>query len=270
MNFSNIFNEFLLFCKDMDLAKPDAKKTYDTITNISKSDKDNEQSPSLVESEFLLLDLDNISLNSKFRQLPATMDALHFQFVKDKPILYFIEFKGESLESIDYSEVLEQSISLMLDKQCNNPERYDCIFLNNTLLNDLGIITKRYEDELFASLKIKPLESYLIALPKAYKIFCEFNGISYEETIDDFILFLWNIKKKIIVVGLDKQYELKDTFSIFYSHYATYNMKEGLNNKYKNLVYHNFDVKPIITNQTEFKELLGSIFTEPLHEILDY
>ena len=98
---------------------------------------------------------------------PLSVDALHFKNGR----LYLIEFKGVPINSLDYKEILKL-IKMDLEKdKCVN-FRENCPISNNLMLN-LTRTYERYEDEIFCSLKIKPIESLFVVLPKLYKKYCE-------------------------------------------------------------------------------------------------
>lgn len=144
------------------------KNLLKLLTEISKS----ETGESLIKSNCCLYNLDNIAYNLSLNSLgnpnniPSSVDAL-FYFNNNKFTLYLIEFKGISINSIDYKEILKLIKNDLENDKCVN-SRENCPISDNLILN-LVKAQERYEDEIFCGLKIKPIESLLVVLPKLYK-----------------------------------------------------------------------------------------------------
>ena len=85
---------------------------------------------------------------------------------------------------------------------------------------------ERYEDEIFCSLKIKPIESLFVVLPKLYKKYCDELDKNYYETISGFMDWLLKVNKKLYVVFFEDKFIRQFIY------------EAGIRTpKYKNLVY---------------------------------
>lgn len=202
------FIDMLNFFKDKNCFSKNAKESFESITEISKS----ESGESLIKSNHCLYNLDNIaynlSLNSQGNpnSIPASVDAL-FYFNNNNFTLYLIEFKGVPINSLDYKEILKL-IKMDLEKdKCVN-FRENCPISDNLMLN-LTRTYERYEDGIFCSLKIKPIESLFVVLPKLYKKYCDELDKNYYETISGFMDWLLKVNKKLYVVFLDDKNKSK-------------------------------------------------------------
>lgn len=198
------FIDMLNFFKDKNCFSRNAKEAFETITEISKS----ETGESLIKSDYCLYNLDNIAYNLSLNSLenpnsvPSSVDAL-FYFNSSKFTLYLIEFKGISINSLDYKEILKLIKNDLEKDKCVN-SRENCPISDN-LISNLIKVRERYEDEIVCGLKIKPIESLLVVLPKLYKKYCDENGNDYYKTISEFIDWLLRVNKKLYVVFLDDE-----------------------------------------------------------------
>ncbi len=176
----------------MDNFHEKAKITYDNLDNISKSENNNHF---IENNEIFMYNFDNICFNANLREngkpkrnLPASTDAIYFN--EEKSTLYFLEFKNLPLKSTDYKKELETIINLL--KSNYNIDEY--------IINSLDNIYKRFEDEIICKLKNKTNESLFFSLPLIYETYCEKLGMDYNQSQNDFILWLLNLNKKFIFV----------------------------------------------------------------------
>lgn len=222
---NNDFIDMLNFFKDKNCFSKNAKEPFETITEISKS----ETGESLIKSNCCLYNLDNIAYNLSLNSLgnpnvaPSSVDAL-FYFNNNKFTLYLIEFKGISINSLDYKEILKLIKKDLENDKCVN-SRKNCPISDNLILN-LVKAQERYEDEIFCGLKIKPIESLLVVLPKLYKKYCDETGKNYYKTISEFVDWLLRVNKKLYVVFLDDENKTKINKK---------NISNKINSKYKYL-----------------------------------
>jgi len=200
------FIDLLNFCRDENNFHESARKPFDHLYNISKSDGKH-KTPLIADSRYWCYNLDSICINvhiannGKSKNRPASVDALYF--IKDLKTLYFMEFKGLSINSTDYKRELKSINIFLRKKQCEYP-RKNCP-LSEEIFNSLNTIKNRFSDEIICQLNIKTTESLFFTLPAIYRKYCENNEISYEKHLDDFISWLLKSKKKFIVVFKDKK-----------------------------------------------------------------
>ncbi|WP_296889911.1 hypothetical protein [uncultured Methanobrevibacter sp.] len=201
------FIDLMNFCKDLNNFHKSAKKPFDSINNISRSDG-RHNIPLIADYRYWFFNLDNICFNThitdsgRVKKLPASTDGLHIGINNSKLKLYFIEFKGLPINSIDYKLKLKAINKSLRKGRCANPQE-NCP-LSEEVFKSLNNAKSRFEDEINCQLKIKTTESLFFTLPEIYRYYCEKNEISYEENLDDFIAWLLKSKKNFIVVFDDE------------------------------------------------------------------
>ena len=107
-----------------------------------------------------------------------------------------------------------------------------------------------YEDERFSYLKLKPLESVFVVLPKIYEEYCKENDIKEEDRVKDISYFLRNdLYTELIIVG-------KNFKNVSNSHlYYRGCLSVKLSSKYSHYVPDIFNAYRIL-NEDEFRENL--------------
>lgn len=202
------FIDLMNFCKDMNNFHESAKKPFDTIYNISKSDGKHKH-PLIADSKYWCFNLDHICINAHIndngrkKNPPASTDGLHYTMNNSKLNLFFMEFKGLPINSIDYKSKLDSINKSLKSGQCEYP-RDNCP-LSDELFKSLTNAKNRFEDEIICQLKIKTTESLFFTLPTIYKYYCETKGVNYNENLSEFISWLLKSKKNFIVVFDEKQ-----------------------------------------------------------------
>lgn len=143
------------------------EKYYEDITSVSSSKGENPKS--LVESDVQILNIEQIMLEKYGENnTPAIVDGIYFNFnKKNKLCLFFIEFKGDKLDKKPLKEYYKNNICTIKESTCGI-QILDC---PNKHLNQSKIrkIYEHYEDEMTVQLKLKPLETILIAIPTLFR-----------------------------------------------------------------------------------------------------
>ena len=150
------------------------KKYYNDISIVSAEVK-NDSSTALVNSEQKMLNLEDLVLDYYGDNIsPSIVDGLYFNFNKNNELcLFFVEFKGNKLNKKAWKTYFKENIKNLPDAVCSN-QHEDCP-INNLDKNSLDKIYNQYADEILVQLKMKPLESLLIAIPTLFKEFSESN-----------------------------------------------------------------------------------------------
>lgn len=175
----------------------------------------------LVDSEREMYDFDEICQNTKsfieIENYSRTTDAFFYKIKNNGELkLYFIEFKGDYLDNSTRKRDMEDFIGSF--KECikklpskEQVSNYKDLFdenqikiygnhFSNDQLETIEDIYNKFSDSLLESLKLKPLESLLVALPVIYNDYIDKYG--YEKKIDNMKNFLENCEKEVWVIGL--------------------------------------------------------------------
>ncbi len=201
------FIDLMNFCKDKDNFHGTAKTPFDTVYNVSKSEGKYKH-PLISDTKYWCFNLDNICFNVHIKDNgqknnhPASTDGLHYTMADSKFKLYFMEFKGLPINSIDYKLKLNSINNSLKSGHCEEP-RDNCP-LSEEIFISLNNAKNRFEDEIICQLKIKTTESLFFTLPAIYKYYCEKNEIDYNKHLNDFLSWLLQAKKNFIVVFDDK------------------------------------------------------------------
>ena len=201
------FADLMNFCKDMNNFHESCKNPFDYINNISRSDG-TPNIPLIADYRYWFFNLDNICFNvhikdnGRMKNRPASTDGLYYNSTSSEFNLYFIEFKGLPINSIDYKLKLKAINKSLENGHCKTPK--DNCPLSDEIFKSLDNAKNRFEDEIICKLKIKTTESLFFTLPAIYKYYCEKNGIDYEENLAEFISWILKSKKNFIVVFDDE------------------------------------------------------------------
>lgn len=133
------------------------------------------------------------------KHLPKTMDALHYEIDESgKLTLYIIEFKNFSIDGEESTykdlEVLKKKIWKKKNKRTVD------FYSNEKLISDkflkkFNFIKNHFVDRIEFDLKVKPMETILVALPWLYDEYCKDNGIVKK----DFRKYLNDIDIRLVV-----------------------------------------------------------------------
>lgn len=262
------FIDLMNFCKDMNNFHESAKKPFDTVYNVSKSDGKHKP-PLIADSRYWCFNLDNICINvhindnGRKKNHPASTDGLHYTLNNSKFNLFFMEFKGLPINSIDYKSKLDSINKSLKSGHCEDP-RDNCP-LSDELFKTLTNAKNRFEDEIICQLKVKTTESLFFTLPAIYKYYCEKNGINYNEKLSEFISWLLNAKKNFIVV-----FDEKTELSPANRHFTFENRLRDKFNRFKNVA----NIAPSVVVKSLFeKEYLHEYFDRidyPAYATVDY
>ena len=242
------FIDLMDFCKDTSNFHESAKAPFDCISNISKSEGKHNGSL-VIDYRYWLFNLDNICLNAHIesnghrKNVPASVDGLYFDSTNSKFVLYFIEFKGLPINSIDYKLKLKKIIKSLREGHCEYPK--DNCPLSENVFKSLNNAKNRFEDEILCQLKIKTTESLFFALPAIYKYYCDKEGINYEENLNDFLAWLLKSQKKFIVV-FDDKIELSKSSK----HLSFENRLKDKYNRFKNIA----NISPSVVGKSMFEK----------------
>ena len=148
-------------------------KYYDKITDVSSSKGENPIP--LVESDVRMLNIEQIMIDKYGKsQSPAIVDGIYFNFNKrNKLSLFLIEFKGDKLDKKPLKIFYKENICTLKDNACAN-QILECP-INKLNQNTVRTIYEHYEDEMAVQLKLKPIETILIAIPTLFR---EYMGIN--------------------------------------------------------------------------------------------
>ncbi len=152
---------------------------YIPITEISKSMGDRNES--LVVNDFQMYSLDDICKKSlKFKNnLPKTTDAIFYRIDNEnKMIFYIIEFKFYNLERESTYNVLDVIYEKLEKKNQQTFEYSNKKIISDGLLNKFELIKNNFVDSVEVSLRLKPIETIMVALPILYEEYCEKNNIT--------------------------------------------------------------------------------------------
>ena len=251
------FIDLMEFCRDLNNFHKKAKKTFDTVYNISKSDG-NHKHPLIPDSRYWCYNLDEICINAHIKNNgrkithPASTDGLHYTLDNSDFNLYFMEFKGLPINSIDYKSKLDSINRSLKLGHCEEP-RDNCP-ISEEIFRSLTNAKNRFEDEIICQLKIKTTEYY-----------CKKNNIDYNEHLDEFISWLLKSKKNFIVV-FDNKVNLSPTNK----HFSFENRLRDKFNKFSNVA----NITPSVVEKDVFeKKYLYKYFDRidlPAYTTVDY
>lgn len=167
------------------------KKCYDTISNISwpkdKKGKNVGKFPLITLDDFCMFSFDDmvkVGKGSVFEKnnIPTSVDALYYNLKEDKLTIYFIEFKKTSLDLTRYNKE-NKFKDLVSQKYKDSIAEYN---KNKSGLNNLKneLYRPLKNESVLCSLRIKPFESILIALPQLYKDYCDKNNLECKDMLN--------------------------------------------------------------------------------------
>ena len=162
------------------------------VSEISRSHSGNRDI--LIHNSIEMYSLDDICKESRMLKsnLPKTTDALWYKVEDGKLTLYIIEFKFFNIDSDDssyrYLNVIYEKL-----KSLNRPiDHYsDEKIISDSFLEHFVKIKDNFVDSVEVSLRLKPYETLMIALPLLFK---EYNG-----DIKEFKHYLEDIDVKLYV-----------------------------------------------------------------------
>ena len=166
-----MYSDELLFLKFLNnLIHMQENKYYNNVSMVSASTR-GDPSTALISSDMKMINFEDLVLDYyQNNNSPSIVDGLYFNFNKKNELcLFFIEFKGNKLTKKAWKNYFEENIKKLPDNVCTN-QHADCPIakLDEYSLNK---IYEQYADEILVQLKMKPLESLLIAIPTLFKHF---------------------------------------------------------------------------------------------------
>lgn len=167
------------------------------VSEISKSFKT--QQGALIENQLEMYSLDDICRDCPILKsnLPKTTDAITYKIDESGKItLYIIEFKYFNMDSKKSGYVMLKSIGNSLKDKNKKFDKCGNRIISNSLLKKYEILKRNYVDSVEVSLRLKPFETLMVALPALYE--------SYRLNDDgcpkkDFKNFLNDIDVKLVV-----------------------------------------------------------------------
>lgn len=238
MVFTNMdFVDLLNFYKNQENFPVNARKSFNTFSEVSKSDDDEDEfKDSLIIDDNCIFDLDNMCFNSHLKEngrvkgnRPSSVDALHF--IKGR--IYLIEFKGTYMDTLDLDDIMNKCIEKIDDED---------------LVDALESIKTRYDDEILCHLKIKPSDSLFLTLPHICEYYCKKIGRNYNN--EEFISWLLNVPKRLYVVFLNDVYDSERNESKSYKYLRMDKKLEKRYAPFKKLA----KMENSIVTQNDFKE----------------
>ena len=151
----------------------------------------------LVREKVLMYSLDDICKGSEklIRNLPKTTDAIQYILNGDRLTLFIIEFKYFNIDG-DNSNYLNLEAIYSTLKNKNNPQdMYSEKCISDKLLNTFEDVKDDFVDSVEVSLRLKPYETLMVALPLLYEEYSSVNGSS-----KDFRTFLEDVEVQLCVV----------------------------------------------------------------------
>lgn len=150
----------------------------------------------LVKNDIEMYSLDDISKASPLlsQNLPKTTDALYYNFRDGKLILYLIEFKFFNMDGNDSNYQLLEAINNNLKEKNKvlDVNSHKCV--SDNMLRRFEEIKNDFVDNVEVSLRLKPYETLMVALPLLYEEYCQKTGSSKE-----FRMFLEDIEVQLFV-----------------------------------------------------------------------
>lgn len=167
------------------------------VSRISKSFTT--QGDSLIENQFKMYSLDDICKDCSILKsnLPKTTDAIAYKIEESGEItFYIIEFKFFNMDSNRSSYVLLETIHNSLKKKNMAVDKSDNKLISNSLLKKYELVKRNFVDSVEFSLRLKPFETIMIALPILYEDYC---SNLRDCSKKDFRNFLNNINIKLVI-----------------------------------------------------------------------
>ena len=161
-----MYSDELQFIKFLNhLIQMKDEKYYNNVSIVSANKNDEP----LIYSNRKMINFEDLVLDHYGNKTsPAIVDGLYFNFNKNNELsLFFIEFKGNKLNKKAWKNYFEENIKKLPETVCSN-QNDDCPILKLDQ-HSLKKIYEQYADEILVQLKIKPLESLLIAIPTLFK-----------------------------------------------------------------------------------------------------
>lgn len=226
------------FVDFLDMFKDDY---YCSITEISKPQDSN---VSLVYNNFRMFSFDEMCKEYSImeKNLPKTMDALHYEIDDDGNLtLYIIEFKTFNIEDTKSTYTLLEALHRKFKKLNNTTCRYedDKKFVPDAALRKFEYIKEYFVDSIEFDLILKPIETLFVALPWLYDEYCRDN----EDVVKkDFRGFLNEVNIKLVVFVNRYAPNINPDAEMWSSHY--------IDNKLKS-VYHRLYLSNVIVEDEE-------------------
>jgi hypothetical protein len=150
----------------------------------------------LVKNEIPMYSLDDICKGSPVlsENLPKTTDAIYYKIDDDKLTLFLIEFKFFNMDGSDSNYQLLEAVSNYLKNKNKLRDENSERCISDNLLKKFEDIKEDFVDKVEVSLRLKPFETLMIALPVLYEEFCQESGSS-----KDFRMFLEDIEIQLYV-----------------------------------------------------------------------
>lgn len=244
-----MYSDELLFLRFLNyLVQGHDKKYYNDISIVSASTR-GDSSTALIHSNKKIINFEDLTLDYYGRDnSPSVVDGLYFNFTKhNKLALFFIEFKGDKLNKKAWKTYFKENIKSLPDNVCSN-QHEDCPIVKLDQYS-LDKIYNQYADEILVQLKLKPLESLLIATPTLFK---QFSGLDFKY---NYILNNYcECHLYVVYVGGNKNpansqltsNEIKDKYALF--------KKNGLISEYQ-----------VLTKKTFNNNVISKIDRFPIH-----
>lgn len=182
----------------------------------------------LVKENNLMYSLDDICKDSKtlFKNLPKTTDAIQYSLDGDKLKLFIIEFKYFNIDGANSNYLNLEAIYSYLKGKNNPEEEYYEKCISDNLLKLFEDVKEDFVDSVEVSLRLKPYETLMVALPLLYEEYSSVRGSSR-----DFRIFLESIDVQLCVVV----HRISEIRNISAERVKIHSIRNALNAQYRRL-----------------------------------
>lgn len=180
-------NEFIEFLESF----KDNERYYNTITQISETKVGRPQS--LIINDFEMYSFDEMCEDCSLLKgnLPKSTDAIFYKIDDNgQLVLYIIEFKFHDLNKPGNKLQLDALVDHVVFERNRNSKCF-----NDDFYKKIASVNKTYGDDVEFSLRLKPVETIMVALPAIYEDYCLKNDLY----LKDIRGYLKNIKKELVV-----------------------------------------------------------------------
>jgi hypothetical protein len=163
----------------------------------------------LVSNPIPMYSLDDICKHSPklSENLPKTTDALYYRIDDGRLVLFLIEFKFFNMDGSDSNYVLLDAMSKNLKSKNRARDEFSEKCISDTMLKKFENIKEDFVDNVEVSLRLKPYETLMVALPMLYEEYSQKSGASKE-----FRMFLEDVEVQLYVF-VNKVSQIKNVSS---------------------------------------------------------
>lgn len=151
----------------------------------------------LVRENTRMYSLDDICKESKLlhKNLPKTCDAIQYVLDDGDLKLFLVEFKYFNIDGDNSNYLNLNAIYEVLNKKNHPRDKYSEKCISDNLLKLFEDVRDDFVDSVEVSLRLKPYETLMVALPLLYREYSNDNA-----SAGDFRVFMENVNVKLCVV----------------------------------------------------------------------